>query len=107
MDPRYIGLNPEEIIWSNLRIKWWERLIRLFATTAFVVGLIVFWSLPVAFVGVISNINYLTDNLHWLRWINDIPSVILGVVTGLLPVVMLAALMALLPIVLRCQYPFI
>jgi calcium permeable stress-gated cation channel len=37
-----------------------------------------------------------------LKFILDIPPVILGVVTGLLPSVMLAVLMALLPIILRC-----
>jgi hypothetical protein len=55
----------------------------------------------VAFVGLISNINYLADRFTWLEWILDIPQVILGVITGLLPAVMLAVLMALVPIVCR------
>lgn len=55
----------------------------------------------VAFVGLVSQINYLTEQFPWLAWINDIPGVILGVITGLLPVVMLAILMALVPIVFR------
>jgi len=101
MAPRYTGLSPEEVIWSNLRIKWWERVIRSFGTTGFVVALIIFWSIPVAFTASISNINYLIQVLPWLSFINSIPKVILGVVTGLLPSVMLAVLMALLPIILR------
>jgi uncharacterized membrane protein len=60
-------------------------------------------SFPVAVVGIISNVNYLTENVPFLRWINDIPSVILGVVTGLLPTVLLAVLMALVPIICRCK----
>jgi calcium permeable stress-gated cation channel len=104
MAPRYTGLNPEEVIWSNLRIQWWERVIRLFATTAFVVALVVFWSIPVAFCGAISNINYLTQVIPWLSFINHVPKVILGVITGLLPTVLLAVLMALLPIILRCKF---
>ena len=55
----------------------------------------------VAFVGLVSQVNYLTGQFPWLAWINDIPSVILGVITGLLPVIMLAILMALVPIVFR------
>lgn len=106
MAPRYTGLNPEEVIWSNLRIKWWERLIRVFLTTTFVVALVVFWSIPVAFVGVVSQLNYLTQKLPWLGWINDMPSAIVGVITGLLPVIMLAVLMALLPIILRRKFFF-
>ncbi|KAJ9669537.1 phosphate metabolism protein 7 [Coniosporium apollinis] len=101
MAPRYTGINPEEVIWSNLRIKWWERIIRVTATTAFVVVLIIFWSVPVAVVGAISNITYLTEQLPWLGFINDIPPAFRGVITGLLPVILLAALMALLPIILR------
>lgn len=101
MSPRFVGMSPEEVIWSNLKIKWWERVMRRIATIAFVVALIVFWSIPVAVVGSISNINYLTKCLPWLDFINSIPKVILGVVTGLLPTILLAVLMALLPIILR------
>merc|ERR1711939_710155 len=103
MAPRYTGINPQDVIWSNLRIKGWERLIRYAATLAVVVALIIFWSIPVAFVGAISNLNYLLGipAFSWLSFINDIPDVILGVVTGLLPVVLLSLLMALLPPFLR------
>jgi hypothetical protein len=36
-----------------------------------------------------------------LAWINSIPPVILGVITGLLPTVMLAVLMSLVPVFCR------
>jgi len=104
MAPRFTGMHPSDIIWSNLTIRGWERYIRFALSTAFVVALIVFWSIPVAVVGVISNINYLVGpegKLPWLNWILDMPHVILGVITGLLPVILLAVLMALLPIILR------
>ncbi|EZF74535.1 hypothetical protein H105_03736 [Trichophyton soudanense CBS 452.61] len=101
MAPRYIGINPSDIIWSNLRIKWWELIIRYSATVAAVTALIVFWAIPVAAVGAISNIDYLMAKVPFLRFIGKIPPVILGVVTGLLPTILLAVLMALLPIVLR------
>jgi hypothetical protein len=105
MAPRYTGIHPQDIIWKNLRIKGWERLVRYAGTLALVVALIIFWSIPVAAVGAISNLNYLLglSAFKWLSFINDIPSVILGVVTGLLPVVLLSLLMALLPPFLRCK----
>jgi calcium permeable stress-gated cation channel len=106
MAPRFAGVLPGEVIWSNLRIKWWELVLRKLATTGFVVALIIFWSIPVAGVASISNINKLenTKNFTWLHQIFDpIPSVIRGVVTGLLPVIALAVLMALLPIILRAM----
>ncbi|KAK2793604.1 hypothetical protein FQN50_010000 [Emmonsiellopsis sp. PD_5] len=101
MAPRFIGLNPADIIWPNLRIKWWELIIRNAATIAFVVALIIFWAIPVAVVGAISNINFLIEKVPFLEFINKCPPVILGLITSLLPVVLLAVLMALLPIILR------
>ncbi|GES64751.1 DUF221-domain-containing protein [Aspergillus terreus] len=101
MAPRYIGLEPTQVIWSNLRIKWWERIIRYSASIGFVVALIIFWAIPTAVVGAISNINFITDKVHFLRFINDVPDFIKGVITSLLPTVLMSVLMALLPIVLR------
>ncbi|OOF93003.1 hypothetical protein ASPCADRAFT_209646 [Aspergillus carbonarius ITEM 5010] len=101
MAPRYIGLEPTQVIWSNLRIKWWERLIRYSATIAFVIALIVFWAIPTAVVGTISNINYIVNKVPFLGFIEDVPSWILGVITSLLPTVLMSVLMALLPIILR------
>ena len=108
MSPRFIGINPEEIIWTNLSINWPMRVIRNIIATAIVTALIIFWAIPVAFVGTLSNIKALATGepgkpplLPWLGFINQIPPVILGVVQGLLPAILLAVLMALLPIILR------
>jgi hypothetical protein len=108
MAPRFIGLNPEEVIWKNLKINWASRVVRNIATTAFVIALIVFWSIPVAVVGVLSNIKALeaTPGLTWLKFLDKIPSVIMGLVEGLLPAVLLAVLMSLLPIILRMMAKF-
>jgi len=98
---RQLGIVPQEVVWGNLKIKPMEHLARWAVATAFISVMIIFFAIPVAFVGLISNINYLADRFSWLEWILDIPQVILGVVTGLLPAVMLAVLMALVPIVCR------
>ncbi|KAG9237312.1 hypothetical protein BJ875DRAFT_165028 [Amylocarpus encephaloides] len=101
MYPRAISAAPSEVIWGNLRITKKERMLRKLGANTFLTLMIVFWSIPVAVVGAISNINYLTDKVPFLGFINDIPSAILGVVTGLLPSLMLSILMALVPIVCR------
>ncbi|ORY14002.1 hypothetical protein BCR34DRAFT_560961 [Clohesyomyces aquaticus] len=101
MAARQLGVLPQEVVWNNLRIGVPEHWARWAAATAFITVMIVFWAIPVAFVGSISNINYLADRFSWLKWILSIPKVILGVVTGLLPVVLLAVLMALVPIICR------
>lgn len=103
MTPRAISVTPSEIVWKNLKLKKAEWKSRRIATTTFIVLMIIFWSIPVAVVGAISNINYLTNLVPFLSFINKIPTVILGVVTGLLPSVLLSVLMSLVPIVCRCK----
>lgn len=103
MNPRTISSTPDEIIWKNLKIKKVERMGRKFGTNTFLTLMIIFWAIPVAVVGAISNINYLTDKVPFLGFINHIPAVILGVVTGLLPSVLLSVLMSLVPVVCRCK----
>ena len=62
MNPRAVAVKPNEVIWKNLRIKKTERLGREVATTTFITLMIIFWAIPVAVVGAISNINYLTTS---------------------------------------------
>jgi hypothetical protein len=100
MSPRYIGIQPSEIVWKSLKMSWSQRVMRTYAVYAFITALIVFWAIPVAFVGIISNVNYL-KSVSFLTWLNKIPAVIMGVVSGLLPSVMLAILMSLVPVIMR------
>ena len=58
-------------------------------------------ALPAALVGTMSNIKYLTEKVPFLGWINDLPKVVLGLISGLLPAVALAMLMAIVPMIMR------
>lgn len=100
MAPSYIGITPKDVVWSSLSISWWQKLVRRYAVIGFITALIIFWAIPVAVVGVISNVSYL-ENLSFLTWLKQIPRIIMGVVTGLLPSVMLAILMSLVPVIMR------
>ena len=116
-DTRVIGMSPNDVVWTNLSMNPTARMIRNALSITLVVLTIIYWyvvlrplerclltrsrSIPVAVVGSISNINYLTTKVHFLRFIDKCPKVILGVITGLLPTVLLSVLMALLPIYLR------
>ena len=103
MADRYSGIFPEEIIWKNLKISWWSKVVRGFIAVAAVSMVCIFWTIPVAAIGAISNITQLTSTagFQWLSFLNNMPPVILGIVNGLLPTILLAVLMALLPIFLR------
>lgn len=102
VSPKYIGVNPGEIVWSSLSVSWLQRVVRRIAALSFVTALVVFWAIPVAFVGLISNITYL-EGYSWLHWLTKIPTTIMGVISGLLPAVMLSILMSLVPVVMRCK----
>jgi hypothetical protein len=100
MTHRYIDVKPTNIVWSNLNLTYYEQKVRELAMLAASVALIVLWGIPIALVGVLSNLTYLTNKLTFLRFIYKLPSFLLGLITGLLPTVLLHFLMALLPAIL-------
>ncbi|KAM0435938.1 hypothetical protein ACHAPT_002830 [Fusarium lateritium] len=100
MAPRYIGVKPDEVVWKSLSIPWWQLFVRRYAVYAIIAALIVFWAIPVAIVGIISQVETI-KKLPGLTWIEDIPSWLLGVISGLLPSVALAILMSLVPVFMR------
>ena len=102
MSPRYIGVNPNEVVWKSLKISWWQRVVRRIAVLGFIAALVIFWAIPVAAVGFISNVSYL-ETFSWLHWLTKIPTIFMGVVERLLPAVALSILMSLVPVIMRCK----
>ncbi|KAG6849367.1 hypothetical protein H0H93_009061 [Arthromyces matolae] len=101
MSNKYIEVAPEDVIWSNLSMNPYERKVRVAISWAATAGLIIFWAIPVAFVGIVSNVYGLCATTAWLAWLCTLPKVVVGIIAGILPPVLLAVLMMLLPIVLR------
>ncbi|QPG73804.1 hypothetical protein FOA43_001118 [Brettanomyces nanus] len=101
MSRRFTGIAPEDVIWENVGTKFAVRSSKKAGSAALLTATIIFWAIPVAVVGCISNINYLTSKVHFLSFINNMPSVIMGIITGILPTVLLALLMSLLPPFIR------
>ena len=104
MSSRTLGIRPDEVIWSSLRMFWWELIMRRTAFMGIVLAMVVFWSLPSAFIGLISNLDKLRDIKFiapFLSWIDILPDVIVRAIEGLLPAAALTLLMAIVPIMLR------
>ncbi|EXL66028.1 hypothetical protein FOPG_17777 [Fusarium oxysporum f. sp. conglutinans race 2 54008] len=97
---RFIGIRPNEVIWQSLNYSWWQVAIRRYAMYATITSLIVFWAVPVTIVGVITQIDII-KTLPGLTWIQNIPQVILGAVSGLLPSIVLSLLMSSVPAFMR------
>lgn len=106
MRSEIVGVRPEEIYWKGMYFSWYERIIRRFLVQGFVAVMVIFWAIPAALIGIISNVKYLTDKFVFLAWINKLPTVILGLISGLLPAVALSLLMSAVPIVMRSKSPF-
>ncbi|KAG7828848.1 hypothetical protein KL920_003344 [Ogataea angusta] len=98
---RFTSIGPDDVVWENsgltAKVRAGKRSIAITILTL----TIIFWAIPVAVVGAISNINYLTEKVHFLRFINNMPSVLMGIITALLPTIALAVLMMLLPPFIR------
>ncbi|SCV61149.1 related to A.thaliana hyp1 protein [Fusarium fujikuroi] len=102
MSPRFIGIKPNEVIWKNLSYPWWQVAIRRYVIYTAITVLVVFWALPVTIVGIIAQVNTI-KSLPGLTWIQNIPQVILGAVSGLLPSIALSILMSSVPVFILLQ----
>ncbi|KAI0366794.1 DUF221-domain-containing protein [Pilatotrama ljubarskyi] len=101
MAGKSVGLAPEDVVWSNLNMNPYEVRVRTAVSWCITIGLIILWAFPVAFIGAVSNVHSLCATYSWLAWLCDLPSVIVGIISGILPPALLAVLNMLLPIILR------
>ncbi|KAF2763072.1 DUF221-domain-containing protein [Pseudovirgaria hyperparasitica] len=98
---KLIGVLPKEIIWTNITLPQSVRLSKKSAGNVFVIALIIFWSIPTAFIASISNVNYLAEKVQWLGWIKSLPDPILGLMVGLLPPLATSFIASYVPDILR------
>ncbi|VEU24252.1 DEKNAAC105321 [Brettanomyces naardenensis] len=95
MNSRLIQTDPEDIIWSNLMRKDQGKVylkIREASTFILYILIIMCWVVPVAMVGSISQLPYLTALIPTISWLNKLPNLIKGFIAGILPTVILAFL---------------
>ena len=105
LSPRILGVRPDEVVWSSLRMKWWERVMRRFMILGLITVAIVFWSIPSALIGIISNVQFLSTKIFFLKWIVKLPKPVLGFLQGFVPAMALSFWMALVPWMLRSTMP--
>ncbi|OAG43009.1 hypothetical protein AYO21_02628 [Fonsecaea monophora] len=101
MAQRFLGVRPFEIIWASLSMSWLETIARRFLIKALITALIIFWAIPSAFVGTISNLEYLSEKVSFLGWLADLPSAVKGILSGVVPALALSLLMSIVPGILR------
>jgi hypothetical protein len=104
LTPRYTEVLPGEVIWNNLTLPSARRISQEGVATTLVIATIVFWFIPVAFVGAISNVSYLADNYKWLSFLHKLPDVLMGLLTGLIPPLLTSLLSKYVPNIFRCKW---
>ncbi|EED23543.1 DUF221 domain protein, putative [Talaromyces stipitatus ATCC 10500] len=101
MAPRVVEISPDDVIWDNMSMKWWERYLRSGGIFIVVCGMVAGWAIPVAFTGLLSQLSYLEGRFSWLEWLSKLPHWLFSAIQGVLPPLFLSLLMVLLPVILR------
>lgn len=102
MAPRTVEISPDDVIWENMAIKWWEGALRTAAVLVIVAGMVILWAVPVSLSASLLNIEALIKKLPWLSFLtrNDKVYTVVKGVAGILPTAVLALLLILVPIIM-------
>ncbi|KAJ1878781.1 phosphate metabolism protein 7 [Coemansia sp. RSA 1722] len=92
-------VNPEDIIWSNLKISPWSRRIRGYVSFGITLALTFLWTILTAFISGLIQVDKLTQ-LEAFKWLTT-NKYALGIFSGIVPSLVLALMMTLLPHILR------
>ncbi|RYO82203.1 hypothetical protein DL766_007898 [Monosporascus sp. MC13-8B] len=101
LTPRYAGVSPSEVVWENLPIPHARRISQEGIAIAIITATIVFWSIPSGFVGLVSNIAYLAENVEWLGFLRGLPDPVIGILSGLIPPLLTSMLSSYVPNIFR------
>ncbi|KAG1052467.1 hypothetical protein G6F43_005396 [Rhizopus delemar] len=100
MAPRHIAIAPSDVIWENMNIRSFERLVRRFISMLITTAIIIFWAVPVVFVQAVANLEKLSKIVPFLSGLDDVlgPTAV-GIIQGILPAVALSILISLVPVI--------
>ncbi|ODV93242.1 hypothetical protein PACTADRAFT_18741 [Pachysolen tannophilus NRRL Y-2460] len=95
-------VNIKDIIWANVtNDSTWMSLIRKISARTLTIIVIIGWVVPVAAVGLVSQLPYLTVLFPVLQWLNDLPDYAKGLISGILPTLALTLLTEIVLIIFR------
>lgn len=102
LDNTLIFIDPKDLIWNNLSVQsnaqvFFRVLIANFLSIVIILG----WVVPVAFIGLISQLPYLTVLVPFLSWLNYLPDYITDVISNFLSVILLVCLSETVPYIFR------
>jgi hypothetical protein len=95
------GTTPDDTIWQNVSISWWQQFIRAMVTYLVVAGLTLGFAIPVTVAGSLSQIKYLANIAPWLHWINEMPDWLIAAIQGVLPQAIVSLITGTVPNLFR------
>ena len=101
MAPRLVEISPDDVLWDNMSIKWWERYMRTLVVLVICAALILLYAVPVTFTSLLSKVDTLADTYRWLSWLRTLPDVVISIIQGLLPPILLSIILILVPVIFR------
>ncbi|KAF2089789.1 DUF221-domain-containing protein [Saccharata proteae CBS 121410] len=106
MGPRVLEIDPKDVVWDNMSMQWWDKLLRTIFVVAICVGMAILYAFPMAFVGSLSQINSVASTYSWLKWLSTIPGWLKSFLQGVLPPTLQAVFLALVPVIFRLLINF-
>jgi len=101
MAPRLVEISPDDVIWDNMSVKWWERYVRTALVLAVCAAMIILYAIPVSFTSLLSKISYISQQYSWLNWLATLPTVVQSIISGALPPILLNIILYLVPLIFR------
>ncbi|CUS22222.1 LAQU0S05e00452g1_1 [Lachancea quebecensis] len=97
-----IGPNPIDIIWNNIvQSSRWLKVIRVIFADLIAILVILGWVLPVAFVGLISQIPNMKILVPFFTWLDSENAFFSRVLSSLVPILFLIFLIDIVPFIFR------
>ncbi|KAF2485701.1 hypothetical protein BDY17DRAFT_247458 [Neohortaea acidophila] len=98
MAPRLVEVSPDDVLWTNMSITWWETYARTFVVLVIAAALIILYAIPVTFASFLSKLSTFA-RLKPFAWIAQIPTAILSAIQGVLGPAVLGFILTLVPII--------
>ncbi|KAF5547692.1 hypothetical protein FMEXI_5018 [Fusarium mexicanum] len=91
------GVKPGEIVWSSLRIKWWERLLREFVVAIVIGGCVIVWIMPIALVEFVTS----APMVGKVDGVSELPRLAVNAISGLGRALLMWILLEFVPFLMR------
>ncbi|KAF5581410.1 DUF221 domain-containing protein [Fusarium pseudoanthophilum] len=92
-----MGIKPGEIVWSSLRVKWWERLLREFVVAILIGGCIIVWIMPIALVELATS----ATMVGRVPGVSELPPLAVNAISGLGRALLMWILLEFVPFLMR------